>query len=213
MPIKALIFDFSGTLDNLDKVRLSAVNESLTVIRGVIPPEDRLKEAKEVIVEIFRLDNECQSASIKDIYYRAVSLKYPNVTHHELDAMWDIYNGYRKAHRGLLESFADNFPSMAQYKLFIVTRSREDTIRELLRKNNLEEHFTIFRTKKPSTETFIRIMDEYSLKPEECVMFGDDVTLDLMPAKMLGMKTVLRTGYVDCFINEFHNIYDILMKI
>jgi HAD superfamily hydrolase (TIGR01549 family) len=212
MGIKAIIFDFSGTIDNLDDVRLFAVEKSLEEIRGNLSYEERLKEAKEVIVEIFKLDNEMQSASIKDIFYRAITVRYGNEFSNKLDKLWEVYHSYRKAHRGLMESFIKNFSLMSEYRLFILTRSREETIREILRKSGIEEHFQIYRTKKPSTESLKEIMKDHSIKPEECIMVGDDVTLDLMPAKMLGMKTILRSGYVDHFISDFENISDILMS-
>jgi FMN phosphatase YigB (HAD superfamily) len=210
MIIKASIFDFSGTLDNLDEVRLSAVERSLEEIRGHLSREERLNEAKEVIVEIFRLDNEMQSASIKDIFQKAITVKYGDMS---LEKLWDIYHEYRKDHRGLLESFLNNFSIISKYKLFILTRTREETIRELLKNYNIDEYFKIYRTKKPSTETLKLIMNEHALKPQECIMTGDDVTLDLMPAKMLGMKTILRSSYVDSFINNFDNIGEVLKNL
>jgi FMN phosphatase YigB (HAD superfamily) len=210
MIIKAIIFDFSGTLDNLDEVRLSAVERSLEEIRGHLSREERLNEAKEVIVEIFRLDNEMQSASIKDIFQKAITVKYGDMS---LEKLWDIYHEYRKDHRGLLESFLNNFSIISKYKLFILTRTREETIRELLKNYNIDEYFKIYRTKKPSTETLKLIMNEHALKPQECIMTGDDVTLDLMPAKMLGMKTILRSSYVDSFINNFDNIGEVLKNL
>jgi len=210
MKTKAIIFDFSGTLDNLDEIRLSAVEKSLLEIRKEIEPEKRLEEAKEVIVEIFRLDTEMQSASIKDIFQEAIKIKYPEILKDKIEKMWDIYNGERKKKRDILESFLENFETMSKYKLFILTRSSEDMIRETLEKHGKGGFFEIYRTKKPSTKTLREIMKKHSLKPEECIMTGDDVTLDLMPAKMLGMKTILRSSYVDYFIKDYNNIDDIL---
>jgi len=210
MKIKAIIFDFSGTLDNLDEIRLSAVEKSLLEIRKEIEPEKILEEAKEVIVEIFRLDTEMQSASIKEIFQEAIKIKYPEILKDKIEKMWDIYNGERKKRRDILESFLKNFETLSKYKLFILTRSSADMIRETLEKHGKAGFFEIYRTKKPSTETLREIMEKHSLKPEECIMTGDDVTLDLMPAKMLGMKTILRSSYVDYFITDYNNIDDIL---
>ncbi|MEQ8224013.1 MAG: HAD-IA family hydrolase [Candidatus Eremiobacterota bacterium] len=211
MCIKAIIFDFSGTLDNLDEVRLSAVEKALEEIKRDLSGEERLNEAKEVIVEIFRLDNEMPSSSIKDIFQKAVTVRYGD--HICLEKLWDIYYAYRKAHRSLLGSFVNNFSVINEYKMFILTRTREETIRELLKNYNIDEYFNIYRTRKPSTETLKQIMKEHDLKPHECIMAGDDVTLDLMPAKMLGMKTILRSSYVDCFINNFDGIEKVLKDL
>ena len=213
MGIKAIIFDFSGTLDNLDDVRLSAVEKCLGDFRQNLTYEERLEEAKEVIVEIFRLDTEMQSASIKDIFQKAILIKYGDEISDKIETLWEIYYAYRKEHRSLLKSFVDNFSIISKYKLFILTRTREETIIELLKNYNMDECFKIYRTKKPSTETLKQIMKEHDLKPHECIMAGDDVILDLMPAKMLGMKTILRTGYVDCFINNFDLIGNVLKSL
>ena len=43
MCIKAIIFDFSGTLDNLDEVRLSAVEKALEEIKRDLSGEERLQ--------------------------------------------------------------------------------------------------------------------------------------------------------------------------
>lgn len=206
--MKAIIFDFSGTLDNLDEVRLMAVEKALEEIRGNISYEERLNEAKEVIVEIFRLDNEMPSASVKDIFRKAITVRYGDDIC--LETLWDIYHAYRRDHRSLLESFVNNFPIICKYKMFILTRTREETIRELLKNYSIDGYFSIYKTKKPSTETLKQIMKEHDLQPHECIMTGDDVTLDLMPAKMLGMKTILRSSYVDCFINNFDLIGEVL---
>jgi putative hydrolase of the HAD superfamily len=49
--------------------------------------------------------------------------------------------------------------------------------------------------RKPDVRLFLRACEELGVAPEECVMVGDRVDLDVVPAKLLGMRTVrLRTG-------------------
>jgi HAD superfamily hydrolase (TIGR01549 family) len=207
---KAIIFDFSGTLDNLDEIRPMAVEKAIKEIRENLSPEERLKEAKEIIVEIFRLDMEMQSASIREILFKAIGIKYGDVGQDKLEKIWEIYHRERNTHRDLLESFVKKFPILSGYKLFIITRSREEVIKELLRKHNMESSFHIYKVKKPSLEALKRIIKEHNLEPQECIMIGDDATLDLMPAKMLGMKTILRSSYVDHFIEDFNEIEEFI---
>ena len=48
---------------------------------------------------------------------------------------------------------------------------------------------------KPDVRLFLRACEDLSVKPEECIMVGDRIDLDVVPAKLLGMRTVLlRTG-------------------
>ncbi|ABP50108.1 HAD-IIA family hydrolase [Pyrobaculum arsenaticum] len=44
---------------------------------------------------------------------------------------------------------------------------------------------------KPSPIHFIEVLNHFGVKPEDAVMVGDDVEADMMPARSLGMKTVL----------------------
>lgn len=51
---------------------------------------------------------------------------------------------------------------------------------------------------KPNPDYFREILDKLGLKPEECLMVGNDVTEDMVPS-LLGMKVFLLT---DCLINK-----------
>lgn len=53
---------------------------------------------------------------------------------------------------------------------------------------------------KPNPDYYREIQDRLNLKPEECVMVGNDVSEDMI-AQTLGMKVFLLT---DCLINKHH---------
>ncbi|RLJ05314.1 MAG: hypothetical protein DRP18_03395 [Candidatus Aenigmatarchaeota archaeon] len=44
---------------------------------------------------------------------------------------------------------------------------------------------------KPDPEMFLYASEKLKARPEECVMVGDSVNDDMLPARKLGMKTVL----------------------
>lgn len=63
------------------------------------------------------------------------------------------------------------------------------------------EYFTTFENShycKPNLDYYREIMDKLHLKPEECLMVGNDVQEDMV-AEQLGMKVFLLT---DCLINK-----------
>lgn len=63
------------------------------------------------------------------------------------------------------------------------------------------EYFTTFENShycKPNLDYYREILEKLSLKPEECLMVGNDVGEDMV-AEQLGMKTFLLT---DCLINK-----------
>jgi FMN phosphatase YigB (HAD superfamily) len=49
--------------------------------------------------------------------------------------------------------------------------------------------------RKPDTRLFLRACEDLGVGPPECVMVGDRIDNDIVPARMLGMRTILfRTG-------------------
>ena len=53
--------------------------------------------------------------------------------------------------------------------------------------------FTPKETKflKPDKRAFLKVINYFKIKPEETLMVGDELERDLIPAKKLGMKTIL----------------------
>jgi HAD superfamily hydrolase (TIGR01509 family) len=61
---------------------------------------------------------------------------------------------------------------------------------------NLEKYFQIFTPKetkfsKPDKRAFLKVLEFFKVDPKEAMMVGDDIERDLVPAKNLGMKTIL----------------------
>lgn len=53
----------------------------------------------------------------------------------------------------------------------------------------------VYGYRKPDVRLFLRACEDLGTRPEECVMVGDRIDNDIVPAKLLGMRTVLlRTG-------------------
>lgn len=52
---------------------------------------------------------------------------------------------------------------------------------------------------KPNPKYYLELLEKLQLKPEECMMVGNDFDEDIVPAEALGMKTFLLTN---CLINK-----------
>ena len=72
---------------------------------------------------------------------------------------------------------------------------------DLLDKHDLLRFFTWretqddFNLTKPDPRYYEQIVGAFGVKPQECIMVGDRIGRDIVPARMLGMKTVrVRTG-------------------
>ena len=60
----------------------------------------------------------------------------------------------------------------------------------------LEKYFEIFTPRetkflKPDPRAFLAVLEKLKVKPEETLMVGDELERDLIPAKKLGMETIL----------------------
>lgn len=53
----------------------------------------------------------------------------------------------------------------------------------------------VYGFRKPDVRLFLRACEDLDLQPAECIMVGDRIDNDIVPANLLGMRTVLiRTG-------------------
>ena len=59
--------------------------------------------------------------------------------------------------------------------------------------------YTTCSFSKPNPKYFASILEKHGLQPEECLMVGNNVGEDILPATSLGIPTLLVT---DCLINE-----------
>jgi putative hydrolase of the HAD superfamily len=53
----------------------------------------------------------------------------------------------------------------------------------------------IYGLRKPDVRLFVRVCEDLVVEPAECIMVGDRIDNDVVPARLLGMRTIrIRTG-------------------
>jgi putative hydrolase of the HAD superfamily len=97
----------------------------------------------------------------------------------------------------LMPGFGDEIAGISErFEIGIAGQYGRDLL-ELLRRENLLDHFTYrftqddFDITKPDPRYLERIAGACGVKPTECIMVGDRIDNDIIPAKTIGMKTVL----------------------
>jgi HAD superfamily hydrolase (TIGR01549 family) len=87
-----------------------------------------------------------------------------------------------------------------QYKIGILGQYGKD-FRQYLEGINLLKYFTFaeiqddYKITKPDPRYFEAILKKCKCKPKESIMVGDRIDKDIIPAKIIGMKTIrIRTG-------------------
>ena len=115
-----------------------------------------------------------------------------------------------------------------KYKIGILGQYGTD-LKNLLKIESLDRYFTFLNTQeefgitKPDPRYFLLVLEKANVNPEDSIMVGDRIDKDIIPAKMIGMKTVLvRTGlhkgqiprtfeeYPDLEINNLHDLITVL---
>ncbi|MBS4203625.1 HAD family hydrolase [Lederbergia citrea] len=60
-------------------------------------------------------------------------------------------------------------------------------------RKNFNHLFTSRELGIPNLEFFTKMLGDLNLKPEECIMVGNDCEMDIIPAKAVGLHTILFT--------------------
>lgn len=89
-------------------------------------------------------------------------------------------------HRGLILGLAANQP------LAILERLARTGVGHYFANEGISG---VYGLRKPDVRLFVRVCEDLGVDPTECIMVGDRIDNDIVPAKLLGMRTVLiRTG-------------------
>ena len=82
-----------------------------------------------------------------------------------------------------------------QYEIGIIGQYGKD-FKQYLKEINLYKYFTFteiqddYKITKPDSRYFEAILKKCKCRPEESIMVGDRIDKDIIPAKMVGMKTI-----------------------
>ena len=96
--------------------------------------------------------------------------------------------------KGFVEQFSRNYKIgiLGQYGI---------KFRNFLEEMNILQYFTFteiqdsYKITKPDPRYFEAILNKCNCKAEECLMVGDRIDKDIIPVKMIGMKTIrIKTG-------------------
>lgn len=84
-----------------------------------------------------------------------------------------------------------------KYKLVIVSNSAEEEANLALEKFDLKKYFDYIviscqvELAKPNPKIFQLVLDHFKVKPEEIILVGDNLEMDIVPARILGIKGIL----------------------
>jgi HAD superfamily hydrolase (TIGR01549 family) len=195
MPVRAVLFDVGGPLDTeVEHERLTDADiRAALVAEGVAVDDAAFRAAGRWAVDSFASNT-----------YQAMIWR---LTGGNAECAQRVYQAFRRRRRG--RDVFELRPGMAALlerlhgkglKLGLAANQPRSIIERLDRSGvgRFFHHREVSETHgylKPDVRLFLRACADLEVQPGECIMVGDRVDNDIVPARLLGMRTVLfRTG-------------------
>lgn len=193
MATKAIIFDVDNTLiDFMERKRL-VISESVKAMidAGIDETYEKLHKEFNEFYWSHGIENQ-------KIFQEFLKQKFGKIDYRVL--AYAIL-AYRKASNGLLHPYPGAKSTLIAlrekgFKLAILSDAPRLEAYLRLCAVGLDDFFDIILTKddvkvtKPHKKGFMAIAKKLKVKPEECLMVGDNLSRDMGGAKSLGMKTI-----------------------
>jgi phosphoglycolate phosphatase len=182
--IKAVIFDFDGTLAVLN-IDFSAMRELIFDLMrrsGVNEKAIREEYLLEIIDEVYEMLWEKNPSGAEIFYQESHDIL------HEVEMKAAEKGRLLPGAEGVLKGLREK-----GIKVGIITRNCEDAVRKVF--PEIDESCDIFVSRnsvkkvKPHPDHLTRVMDSLKISAEEAIMVGDHV-LDIQAGKKVGMKTI-----------------------
>jgi putative hydrolase of the HAD superfamily len=194
MPIKAILFDLDNTLVDFMKMKSMASKAAISAMidAGLKVDSKKIEKTLWKLYERYGIEHQ----------------KIFQLLLQELTGKLDIkilaagVIAYRKVKEAFLEPYPNVIPTLITlikkgYRIGIITDAPRFQAWTRLCAMKLQHFFDIIIAledtgKKKIEELPFRVaMKKLGLKPEEIMMIGDSIEKDILPAKKLGIKTVL----------------------
>ncbi len=203
MKAKAMILDFNDTIDDNFDVKKEALTK-------ILKTKGKKSTIDKVLVEIDKVDLMHPDWDMEKIVATALIDVLPGIGEGKANGIAKRYMQYRLEHARLNATFVKAAPKLAKkFKIILLTSGNKEKIMELMQKYGIKKYIAKFYftkemgMKKPSIDLLEKIIEENGIDKRKSMVVGDDIIKDHMPAKLLGMKTVLYSKFVDKVISDF----------
>ena len=217
---KHLIFDLNRTIDNFDTYGIKASEKVIKKLFSRV--ESLYYMAGKLYLAVERYERKYESDDYRENIKKAIlDFCLDENIKLEREKLADLVNIFIEeafSSYKILDDFSEIAGTLTEkYNLYLYTMSTRKEVEENFKTTCLS--FEVFKKiyaredlieVKPSLLNLEKILSENNLAPKDCIMIGDSPMMDILPAKILGIKTVLFCSYTDSFLK---NYYDFLEKI
>ena len=197
---KHIFFDLDRTLYDFDKSThdtfLELFNKFNLYEKGVKPFERFFQTYSKINLELWdQYRKEKIEKAFLNVHRFYLTLKEFDVDDRDLAARFaNDYLALSPLKKCLFPGVMKTLEYLSdKYRLHIITNGFEEVQTEKIKANGLNKYFTTVTTseeagvKKPFKEIFLYALQKADAKPEESLMIGDDIAVDILGAKSIGM--------------------------
>lgn len=212
---KLIIVDFDGPINNLIKSKKSAIKNICRKINVKISPLGQIH----LLTYIDQIYENKRIYSYKKIIKlglrklkrnKLIKINEKQIT--KFSSLFEEEISTIKLNHRFLE-ILKKIKKEKKFTLCVYTsQTRKWVTKALEGYKNLFDHIYCqenFAEPKPSVQNIIKICKESGINPKNAIMIGDNPTIDLMPAKLLGMETVLINQFVDQLFQASQELEDL----
>lgn len=221
--MKLIILDFDGPINNQIEAKREALQETAEEL-SIELTEKNIWEIVNYIDQVYETEKIYDYAEIiNKSLSKLVSNNSLNLNNEDIDKFANIFS--EKIQNTVhLSKDVEIFIKEAKRKnselnVCIYSAQTESEIKRLLNISGIEISLfnriydrNYFEEPKPSTINFEGILEDFHVEPGEAIMVGDNVAVDLAPAKMLGIKTILLNQFVDLTVNDISELKSLIEK-
>ncbi|MBR5596226.1 MAG: HAD family hydrolase [Lachnospiraceae bacterium] len=211
--MKAVLFDLDGTLLKMDQIEF--VKTYFKYLAKHLAPRgyepDKLLEIFYAGVNAMLLND--GNGTNEEVFWKVFTGAYgeksiddkPYIDEfykHDFNKVEEVCDFYKEAKEIInLVKEKGKIPILATNPLFPHTATENRMNWARLDKEDFAEYTTYenYHFCKPNPKYYLELLDRHHLKPEECIMVGNDVDEDMIPTRELGMQSFLLTN---CLINK-----------
>jgi len=192
--MKTIIMDFNDTIDNTAASELRALKKLIKAFKLKTIASELLINLNSMYLNSSLSYDKCvKKTLLKAGIKKELLSKAMKIFKAEADEI-KIKAGFKEV--------------LKNFNVIIFTSASKEPIIKLLKKNDIKTNKFIFYDNivKPSLKELKRALEENGLDARKTYYVGDDIIRDMLPAKELGMKTIIISDYVDYNINKLSEL-------